>query len=359
MSLAWTSRASARRLASSARATSMSSARSARDARIVTRSGRTSANPYASDRNVFSCPWRYHISPTASEASIGVCPGSTPKYPSVPGISTSSTGARTSSLSGVTICSSIDVGNAISPLLPLRHLVRFGQRLFDRANHVEGLLGDGVVLAVHDLLEALDRLRDGHVLAGETCELLRDEERLGEEPLDLARARDRQLVLFRELVDAEDSDDVLQVLVPLEDLLDRARDVVVLVADDAGVEDARRRRQRVDRGVDAELDDRPRQVRRRVEVGEGRRRRRVGVVVSGEVDRLDRRDRSVLRRGDPLLQLAHFRQQRGLVADGARHAAEERGDLRAGLREAEDVVDEGEDVLLLGVAEGLSGPRAA
>ena len=162
----------------------------------------------------------------------------------------------------------------------------------DRADHVEGLLGDRVVLAVHDLLEALDRLRDRHVLAGQPGELLRDEERLRQEPLDLARARDRELVLFRELVDAEDGDDVLQVLVALQDLLHRAGDVVVLVADDARVEDARGRRQRIDRRVDAELDDRARQVGRRVEVRERGRRRRVGVVVGGHVDRLDRGDRA-------------------------------------------------------------------
>src|SRR4051794_7010957 len=156
----------------------MSSARSASWARIVTRSGSTSQNPKARDRYVFSCPFRYHISPTASEASIGVCPGSTPKYPSVPGISTSSTCSFTSSLSGVTICNSIEVGNAIYvlPTLPLCHLLRFRERFVDRADHVERLLGHGVVLAVDDFLEALDRIGDRHVLAGKTGELLRDEE---------------------------------------------------------------------------------------------------------------------------------------------------------------------------------------
>jgi hypothetical protein len=44
-------------------------------------------------------------------------------------------------------------------------------------------------------------------------------ERLGEEPLDLARARDGQLVVFGQLVHAEDRDEVLQILVALEDAL--------------------------------------------------------------------------------------------------------------------------------------------
>ena len=45
--------------------------------------------------------------------------------------------------------------------------------------------------------------------------------------------------------------------------------------------------------------------------------------------------------------------ERRLIADGGGHAAEERGDLGAGLGEAEDVVDEEEHVLALLVAEVL------
>ena len=59
-----------------------------------------------------------------------------------------------------------------------------------------------------------------------------------------------------------------------------------------------------------------------------------------------------MRRRDPLLQLAHLGRERRLVADGARHAAEQRRHLRARLDEAEDVVDEEQRVLAL-VAEVL------
>ncbi len=82
------------------------------------------------------------------------------------------------------------------------------------------------------------------------------------------------------------------------------------------------------------------------------RRRRVGEVVGGHVDRLHRRHRAGRRRGDPLLQLPHLGRERGLVADGARHASEQRRDLGARLHEAEDVVDEEQHVLAL-VAEVL------
>jgi hypothetical protein len=49
--------------------------------------------------------------------------------------------------------------------------------------------------------------------------------------------------------------------------------------------------------------------------------------------------------GDALLEGAHLGRQGRLVADGAGDAAEEGGDLGAGLGEAEDVVDEEQHVL--------------
>src|ERR1700755_2953827 len=75
-------------------------------------------------------------------------------------------------------------------------------RLFDCADHVEGLFGEVVVLAVDDLLKALEGLGDGDVLAFEARELLGDEEGLREEALHLARARDDEPVLFGQLVEA-------------------------------------------------------------------------------------------------------------------------------------------------------------
>ena len=208
------------------------------------------------------------------------------------------------------------------------------------------------MLALEDLDEALDRLLERHVLAGRPRELLGDEVRLRQEALDPARTTNDQLVFVGQLVHAEDRDDVLEVLVALEHLLHPRRRRVVLVADDVGLERSRERGQRVHCRVDPLLDDRALEHDRRVEVGEDARRGRVGVVVGRHEDRLDRRDRACLRRRDPLLELAHLGAQRRLVADGARHAAEQRGHLGAGLDEAEDVVDEQQHVLAL-VAEVL------
>ena len=135
--------------------------------------------------------------------------------------------------------------------------------------------------------------------------------------------------------------------------LTRTAQSVVVLADVLRVEDPRGRGQRVHGRVDAERRDLARQLGRGVEVRERRGRRRVGVVVGGDVDRLQRGDRVTTRRGDALLQLTHLVGEVGLVAHGGRHAAEQRGDLGAGLGEAEDVVDEEQHVLLLHVAEVL------
>ena len=190
-------------------------------------------------------------------------------------------------------------------------------------------------------------------MPGQAGEHLADEERLAQEPLDLAGAGHDDLVLLGQLVETEDGDDVLELLVALQHLLHPPGAVVVTLADDLGGEDVRRRRQRVHGRVDAERRDLAGQLGRRVEVGEGRERRGVGVVVGGHVDGLQRRDRVSLGRGDPLLQLAHLVGEGRLVAHRRRHAAEQRRHLGARLHEPEDVVDEEQHVLVLHVAEVL------
>ena len=116
--------------------------------------------------------------------------------------------------------------------------------------------------------------------------------------------------------------------------------------------------ERVDRGVDAELGDLAGQDRGRIQMRERGRRRRVGQIVGRHVDRLDRGDRALGGRGDPLLERAHVGAERRLIADRRGDPAEQRRDLRARLGEAEDVVDEQQHVLALGVAEMLRDGEA-
>ena len=169
----------------------------------------------------------------------------------------------------------------------------------------------------------------------------------------LRAAVDREAVFFGQLVHAEDRDDVLQLLEPLQHLLHAPGDVVVTVAYDLGTQQRRGRRQRVDRRVDAEGRDLAGELGGRVEVGERGERRGVGVVVGGHVDGLQRGDRAASGRGDALLQLAHLVGEGRLIPDRRRHATEQRRHLGARLHEAEDVVDEQQHVLVLHVAEVL------
>jgi len=97
------------------------------------------------------------------------------------------------------------------------------------------------VLPLDDLAKSTDRLGKRDVHALEARELLGHVERLGEELLDLPRPGDRELVVLRQLVHAEDRDDVLQVLVPLQDHLHLTGDAIVLLADDRRIEDPRGR----------------------------------------------------------------------------------------------------------------------
>src|SRR5215218_3856968 len=126
-------------------------------------------------------------------------------------------------------------------------LVALGRchHVVDRALEQERRLRQIVVVAVEDLLKRADRLADRHVGARGAGELLGDVEGLAQEALDLAGALHRHLVVVRQLVDAEDRDDVLELLVALQDALDLVGDAVVLLAQDVGLEDRRRRVQRV------------------------------------------------------------------------------------------------------------------
>src|SRR5262249_2624180 len=150
--------------------------------------------------------------------------------------------------------------------------------------------------------------------------------------------------LFRQLVDAQDGDDVLEVLVALEDLLHAASHAVVVVADVLGRDDAAAGGERVHGGGDPLLGGAALQVHRAVGVGEGGGGGRVGVVVGGHVDGLDGGHGAVAGGGDALLELAHLGAEGRLVAHGGGHAAEEGRHLGARLREAEDVVDEQQGV---------------
>src|SRR5947209_2700011 len=114
----------------------------------------------------------------------------------------------------------------------------------------------------------------------------------------------------------------------------------MLLSDDARIEDAGSRGQRIDRWVDAFRHDRALKRKGRVQMREYRGGRRVRIVVCWHVDGLERRDGTLVRGRDPLFELAHVGTERRLISNRRGHAAKKDGNLRRGLREAEDIVDE-------------------
>mmetsp|Transcript_10743 Transcript_10743/g.25675 ORF Transcript_10743/g.25675 Transcript_10743/m.25675 type:complete len:533 (+) Transcript_10743:41-1639(+) len=225
--------------------------------------------------------------------------------------------------------------------------------LLDVADHVEGRLGEVVVLAVDQARERRDALVERHELARGAGEDLSDVEGLAHELLDLAGAGDRDLVVLTQLVHSEDGNDILQVLVILEHLLHLTRELVVLLADDARVEHARCRVERVHGGVDSKLSNAARKHSRRVQMRKGGGGRRIGQIVSGHVDGLHGGDGTLLVGGDTLLEHTQIGGEGGLVSDSGRDTAEKGRHLGVGLGEAEDVVDEEKHVLALLVTEVL------
>src|SRR5690554_768334 len=289
--------------------------------------------------------WITRIGPGWSSVSSGACPGRMPRSPIMPAAITCSTSPEKTDASALTMLHLKLFAIAKSPWwTALLHLVGFLDGLVDGADHVEGLLGQLVILAVEDALEAADGVLEGHVLAGRPGEHLGHEERLRQEALDLARPRHGQFVLVGELVHAQDRDDVLELLVALQHVLNTAGGVVVLLADDQRVELTRGGVQRIDGRIDTQLGDGARQYHGGVQVREGGRRRRVGQVIRGHVDSLHGGDRAGLGGGDALLEHTHLLGQGRLVTHRGGHPAQQGGDLGTGQGVAVDVVDEQQHV---------------
>src|SRR5215471_3119917 len=100
-----------------------------------------------------------------------------PSSPASPGRTTNSASPEKIDSSALTT-STWMVGAAIVPILRLLQRLRFFNRFFDLAHHVERLLGKRVAFAVHDHLEALDRVFQRDVFAGCAGEVLGHCERL-------------------------------------------------------------------------------------------------------------------------------------------------------------------------------------
>ena len=144
------------------------------------------------------------------------------------------------------------------------------------------------MIAVQYLHETFDRFFAADVDAGQSGKHLTNEEWLCQEALDLASARNRQLILVRKLFNAENCDYVLQVLVTLQYTLDAERGGVVVLTHYRGFQNPRVRRQRINRREECLRGERTFERYVRVQVTERRHDAGVGIVVCRHVDGLER-----------------------------------------------------------------------
>ena len=156
-----------------------------------------------------------------------------------------------------------------------------------------------------------------------------------------------------QLFDAEQRDDLLQVAIVGDGFADILRNAVMGLADKARVEQARSRGKGVHRRIHAFACHVAGQDDGGIEMAENLGHGRVGKVVRGHIDRLDRSDGGSGHRGDAFLELGDFAGQGGLVADARRQPAEQAGHLAARLDQAVDVVDQEQHVFAGFVAKIL------
>ena len=162
-------------------------------------------------------------------------------------------------------------------------------------------------------------------------------ERLRKEPLNLPSSGDLKLVFLGQLVHTQDSDDVLQRLVVLEDLLHTSGDLVVLGSNDVGVHDTAGRVERIHSRVDTSLSNRSGEHSGGVQVSEGGGWGRVSQIVSRHVDGLDRGNGTLLGGGDSLLHATHVSGKGRLVTHSRRNTTQQSGHLRTGLNRGNEV----------------------
>ena len=103
--------------------------------------------------------------------------------------------------------------------------------------------------------------------------------------------------------------------------------------------------QRIHSRIYAELGNLTREHRCGVKEVESSGWSRVCQVVCRHIDRLNRGDRTVFSRCDPLLKRTHLRCESRLIAHGRGHAAKQSRHFRTGLSETENIVDKQQDIL--------------
>eukprot|EP00128_Syssomonas_multiformis_P016704 Colp12_sorted_trinity150504_noHs@24768 len=236
----------------------------------------------------------------------------------------------------------------------LGQALSLSNNLLNVTNHVEGSLREVIKLTTKNGLEALNGVRELDKTARRASEDLSDLEGLRQETLDLTGTGDGELILLGQLIHTQNGNNILERLVVLEDLLDTTGSVVVLLTDNAGVENTRGRVEGIDGGVNTQLSNTTRQHSGSIQVSEGGGRGGISKIVGGHVNGLHGGNGTLLGGGNTLLHSTHVGGEGWLVTDSGGNTTEKGRHLGTGLSETENVVDEEKHVLTLEVTEVLS-----
>eukprot|EP00043_Microstomoeca_roanoka_P001490 m.33042 g.33042 ORF g.33042 m.33042 type:complete len:558 (+) comp10850_c1_seq1:312-1985(+) len=229
-------------------------------------------------------------------------------------------------------------------LFLLSQFAGLGLDISNAANHVESNLGLVIVLATKNFPEAADGVVKLDELTLLTSERSSDGKRLGEETLDLTGTSDGELIFLRQFIHTQDGNDILERLVVLKNLLDVTSALVVLVTDDSSVKDTGGRVKGIDGRVDTQFGNTTRKHSGGIQVSKSGGRGRIGQIISRHVDSLDGGDGTKVGGCDTLLKGTHVRSEGGLVTDSGWDTTKKGRHLRTGLSEAENVVNEEEDI---------------
>src|SRR5262249_5176377 len=169
------------------------------------------------------------------------------------------------------------------------------------------------MFAFENFFETADRFRNRHILALIARENFCHVKRLAEKPLNFSRSLNSQLVLRAQFIHSKNSDDVLKIFVSLQYSLHISSDVVMIFPNNLGGEYLRCRCQRIDCRLNSYLGDGPLKEDGRTQVCESVCGRGISEIVSWNIHRLERSDRSFFCRCNSLLQIAHLSSKSRLV----------------------------------------------
>ena len=175
-------------------------------------------------------------------------------------------------------------------LLPYSHLGSLLEAFFESSHHVESGLWVLISTSLKELSETFDGVGEFDESSWHTREHFRHLERLRKESLDFSSSGDGKSILFGQLVHTQNSDDILEGLVVLDQLLDSSCGIVVSLTNDGWVKHSRGGVERIHSWINTQLSKSSGQHSSGIQMCECSGWSWIGQIISRHVDSLHRGD---------------------------------------------------------------------